>query len=732
MFILKSLLLVACVWASRIESDFNAKARTQAHNQMTKKEYSLEIGGKKITAIFSDLVEQANSVIMACGETRVLVTAVMSKEKSQTDWFNLTVDYIEKFYASGKIGGGRFMKREGKPTDEAILAGRVIDRTLRPLFNQQMEYGVQIIATVLAMDESIDPGILAVNGASLVLSTSEIPWAGPVGAVRLIEKSGEMIFNPSQKVRSEGFDYDLIVCGKENKINMIEAVAYQTPEDKISLAFAKAEEEISKLEAWQKEICKEIGKEKKVLEVSKMSEESLALFEEKIRPELRAHAMTKTPGKEKMEELKKVWKELLKEKFPEQESFKKEVDFFESELDALIHKEAIENNERADGRKMDEVRKLFAEAGGFSKALHGSGIFYRGETHILTALTLGGPEDAQLIDGMEVEENKHFMHHYNFPPFSVGEMGRAGFVNRREVGHGALAEKALEVVLPSKLEFPYTIRLVSEAMASNGSTSQASICASTLALMDGGVPIKAPVAGIAMGLMYKDENNYKILTDIQGPEDHYGDMDFKVAGTENGLTAIQLDVKVEGVSRKILTEAMMQSLDARNKILETIKSAISSPRENISPFAPKIVVVKINSDKIGMVIGSGGKTINEIREKTGTEITIEDDGTVFITGKADGPEEAKKIIENMTHEWKVGDVSNAEITGIKDFGAFAKMMNGQEGMIHISEIAGFRVEKVEEVLKIGQVVPVKVIKNEMGKLGLSIKEADKDFIIKKS
>ncbi len=696
---------------------------------MTKKEYAVEIGGKTITATFSDLVDQANAaVVMSCGETKVLVTAVMSKDKSQTDWFNLTVDYIEKFYASGKIGGGRFMKREGKPTDEAILAGRVIDRTLRPLFNQQMEYGVQIIATVLAMDDSIDPGILAVNGASLALHVSDIPWNGPIGAVRLIERGGEFIFNPSQKSRGEGFEYDLIVCGKDKKINMIEAVAYQIPEAVIASGLSKAEIEIAKIEAWQKEIRNSIGKEKKVLEVEPMSEVSAKIFEEKIRPSLYDHAITNTPGGKKMEELKDSFKKLLKEALPEATSFKKEMDFFEVELDNLIHVEAVKNNKRADGRAMDQVRGLYAQAGGFSKVLHGSGIFYRGGTHVFTALTLGGPEDAQLVDGMELEENKSFMHHYNFPPYSSGEMGRAGFVNRREVGHGALAEKALEVVLPSKIDFPYTIRLVSESMSSNGSTSQASICASTLALMDGGVPIKAPVAGIAMGLMYQDEQNYKVLTDIQGPEDHYGDMDFKVAGTKNGLTAIQLDVKVDGVSHKILVEAMTQSVKARTEILKVITEAIAEPRKDISPFAPKILVTKINPDKIGMVIGSGGKTINEIREKTKTEITIEDDGTVFITGLAEGPEEAKKIIENMTYEWKVGDTSSAEIVGIKDFGAFAKMMNGQEGMIHISEIAPFRVEKVEEVLKLGQIVPVKIIKNEMGKLGLSIKEADKDFV----
>jgi polyribonucleotide nucleotidyltransferase len=421
----------------------------------------------------------------------------------------------------------------------------------------------------------------------------------------------------------------------------------------------------------------------------------------------------------------------LKEKFPEAESYKTELDYYEEAVNQVIHDQAVDADKRADGRRMDEVRELFAQAGGFSKRLHGSGIFYRGGTHIFTALTLGGPEDMQLIDGMEVETDKRFMHHYNFPPYSVGETGRAGFVNRREVGHGALAEKALEVVLPNKEDFPYTIRLVSEALASNGSTSQASICASTLALMDGGVPIKAPVAGIAMGLMYRDENAYKVLTDIQGPEDHHGDMDFKAAGTDKGITAIQLDVKVEGVSLKILSEALEQSKKARLQILDVIKEAIAEPRKEISPFAPKIVVTKINPAKIGLVIGGGGKTINEIREKTSTEITIEDDGTVYITGLADGPERAKKIIEDMVFEWPIGSVTNGEVVGIKEFGAFIKLMNGQEGMAHISELADFRVDKVEDYLKVGQIVPVKVVKIENGKIGLSIKQAEKDFLKKK-
>lgn len=698
---------------------------------MKEKKFTLELGGQNIVATFSDFADQSNAVFMSCNDTIVLVTAVMSKEKSNTDFFNLTVDYLEKFYASGKIGGGRFMKREGKPSDEAILAGRVIDRTIRPLFNQAMEYGVQVIATVLSMDDSIDPGILAVNGASLVLASSEIPWAGPVGAVRLSEKDGVVLLNSSEKKRVEGFDYDLIVCGKEGHINMIEAKAYQIPEKVIASGLARASEEITKLENWQKEIVDEIGKAKRVVEIPEISPEAKKKFEEKIAPQLVTSVMTNTAGKDSMEALKKVWKEALKASFPDAESFKTEMDYYEEAVNQVIHDQAVDADKRADGRRMDEVRELFAKAGGFSKRLHGSGIFYRGGTHIFTALTLGGPEDMQLIDGMEVETDKRFMHHYNFPPYSVGETGRAGFVNRREVGHGALAEKALEVVLPNKEDFPYTIRLVSEALASNGSTSQASICASTLALMDGGVPIKAPVAGIAMGLMYRDENAYKILTDIQGPEDHHGDMDFKAAGSDRGITAIQLDVKVEGVSLKILEEALEQSKKARLEILEVIKKAIPEPRKEISPFAPKIVVTKIAPTKIGLVIGGGGKTINEIREKTGTEITIEDDGTVYITGLSDGPERAKKIIEDMVFEWPMNSVTNGEVVGMKEFGAFVKLMNGQEGMVHISEIADFRVEKVEDYLKVGQIVPVKIIKIENGKLGLSIKQAQIDFVKKK-
>ena len=395
----------------------------------------------------------------------------------------------------------------------------------------------------------------------------------------------------------------------------------------------------------------------------------------------------------------------------------------------MLHKKAIYEDKRADGRKMDELRELYAQAGGISSIMHGSGIFYRGGTHVLSVLTLGGPEDRNLVDGLQLKMEKRFMHHYNFPPYSAGEVGRTGSTNRREVGHGALAEKAVAMVLPSVAEFPYTIRIVSESMASNGSTSQASICGSILALMDGGVPIKAPVAGIAMGLMHETDEKYKILTDIQGPEDHHGDMDFKVAGSRNGITAIQLDVKVEGVPVKILGEAMRQSVKARTAIIETIEKEIPAPRANISPNAPKILIIKIKPDQIGMVIGGGGKTIKEIKEKSGAEITIEDDGTVYFTGKGESAEIAKKIVEGMTHEFKVGEMLKGEVVKLADFGAFVRLNEFTDGMVHISEIAPFRVNQVSDFIKEGMIVPVKIIKvdAERGKLSLSIKEADKDF-----
>ncbi len=703
---------------------------------MQKKEYSVEIGGKTMTAVFTDLAEQSHgSVMLRYGETVVLATACMSKDSQKgLGWFNLTVDYVEKFYASGKILGGRFMKREGKPSEDAILGSRVIDRTLRPLFDQSIRHAVQVIVTVISADDE-DPTILAVNAASLALAVSNIPWAGPVGCVRIGKYDNDVLqINPSQKLREDDSQYkfDLTVCGKDGNINMIEASAHQTPEAELEEAFKVASMEITKIEDFQKKIVAEIGKTKRVIPKEEINPESVKLFNENILPKM-VEAIFSGPGKKEIDELHGVWNKMVKEHYPDRDDFALEDALFDNTENDILHKEAINENKRADGRAMDELRDLYAQAGGVSSIVHGSGIFYRGGTHVLSVLTLGGPEDKQLIDGMQLKVEKRFMHHYNFPPYSAGEVGRAGFTNRREVGHGALAEKALAMVLPSVADFPYTIRVVSESMASNGSTSQASICASILALMDGGVPIKAPVGGIAMGLMYESDDKYKILTDIQGPEDHHGDMDFKIAGTRDGVTAIQLDVKVEGVPIKILGEAMRQSKTARVAIIDRIEKEIPAPRAEISARAPKILIIKINPDKIGMVIGGGGKTIKEIKEKSGAEITIEDDGTVYFTGVGDSANKAKEIVEMMTHEYQVGEILKGEVVKVADFGAFVRLNAFTDGMVHISELAPFRVERVADIIKEGMIVPVKIIKVDAvaGKISLSIREADKDFFAKK-
>lgn len=712
--------------------ELDSRAKPWVKN-MQKKEYSVEIGGKTLTAVFTDLAEQAHgSVMLKYGETIVLATACMSHDKQEgLGFFNLTVDYVEKFYAAGKILGSRFVRREGKPSEEAILASRVIDRTLRPLFEQSIRHAVQVIVTVLSVDKN-DPTILAVNAASLALAVSNIPWNGPIGCVRIGKyENDDLKINPSQDLRLDEntqYKFDMTVCGRAGHINMIEASARQVKEEELAEALSVASAEIAKLEDFQKKIVAEIGKEKRVIEKETISPESVALFNENILPKMEA-AIFEGPGKEKIDALHTEWNNLVREKFPDREDFAVEDNLFDDTENEILHRKAITENKRADGRAMDELRDLYAQAGGLSSQLHGSGIFYRGGTHVLSVLTLGGPEERNLVDGLQLKIEKRFMHHYNFPPYSGGEVGRTGYTNRREIGHGALAEKALAMVLPSVAEFPYTMRLVSESMASNGSTSQASICAGTLALMDGGVPIKAPVAGVAMGLMHESDDKYKILTDIQGPEDHYGDMDFKIAGTREGITAIQLDIKMEGVSIKILGEAMRQSKKARIQILDNIEKEIPKSRPNISPNAPKILVITIDREKIGLVIGAGGKTIKEIMEKTGAEITIEDDGKVYLTGKDGSAEKAKEIIEEMVHEFKTGEVLQGKVVKIADFGAFVQLNDFKDGLVHISEMAPWRVERVSDIIKEGMVVPVKIIKidSENERIGLSIKEADRNF-----
>jgi len=705
---------------------------------MQSKEYEVEIGGKKIIAIFSDLANQANgSVILKSEGTVVMATAVISKDGSKNlGYFNLTVEYLEKFYAAGKILGGQYNKREGRPSDQSILAARMIDRTIRPLFDQHIKNAVQVIVTVIAVGNT-DPKTLGINATSIALHLSNIPWNGPIGAVQISKtkedgtlKVNNYIPNADEAV----YSLDLLVCGKDKTINMIEAMAFELSDEEMGQCFDLASIEISKWEDFQKKLSTEFGKEKLSFPKIELGNDVVSLFNEKIKPMLEEKLFT-NESKKVTSEAETLWNEILEEKYKDSDDDKEQgvaEDYLHHYLDEAFHKMALEKNIRADGRKIDEVRKLFAKAGGISDVLHGSGIFYRGETHVLSVLALGGPEDMQTIEGMESESKKRFMHHYNFPPYSGGETGRVGGINRREMGHGFLAEKALTPVLPTKILFPYTIRVVSESTASNGSTSQASICAATIALMDGGVPIKTPVAGISIGLMESPSGDkYVLLSDIQGPEDHYGDMDFKVAGTKDGITAIQLDVKVAGVKIPILKEALTRAKTARLLILETITSEIAKPRESISPNAPKILTTKINKDQIGMIIGPGGKNINAIREKTGTEITIEEDGTVFVTGKNGGADEAIAIIESMTHEYKIGEMAKGEVVKIMDFGAFVKIGHETEGLVHISEIAPFRVEKVSDILKEGDMVPIKVIKvDERGRLNLSIKEADGNFFKK--
>jgi polyribonucleotide nucleotidyltransferase len=703
-------------------------------SNMEKKIYSLDVGGRELKAEFNDLANQAHGSVMVSYEnTIVLATAVMSLyDKPGSDFFPLTVDYEERFYASGQILGSQFVRREGKPSDDAILSGRIVDRTIRPLFDSHIRREIQVVITVLSVGQ-YDPDVLGVIAASLALGTSDIPWNGPVSSVRIGKKKGSDVLeiNPNYTFRdSEEAEFEMVACGKDDNINMIEVGAYEISNDLMVAALKKASEVIEIIQNFQKKIIKERGKKKVGIEPPLTPPELITLFKGKIGPKLYDHVLPGHPDKGLIGHLRREWSALYKETYPEADQGLASA-YFEEKTDELVHQEAIFNNRRPDGRKMDEVRSLFAQAGEISPILHGSGIFYRGQTHVLSVLTLGGPQDAQIIDSMENQETKRFMHHYNFPPFSTGEIGRMGGQNRRMIGHGALAEKALIPVIPKKEAFPYTIRIVSESMASNGSTSMASVCASTLALMDAGVPIIRPVAGIASGLMMKSTKEYVLLTDIQGPEDHHGDMDFKVAGTRNGITAVQMDVKVDGIPIKILSEALVKAEKARLHILDTIEKAIPEPRKEISPNAPKIIALKINMDQIGLVIGPGGKMVKGIKEKTGAEIDIEDDGTVFITGKNGAAEAAREIIENLTREFKKGDRFEGEITKLAEFGAFVRIAPNTEGLVHISEIAPFRIDQVSKFLRLGQRVPV-IIKDvdEKKRLSLSIKQVNPDFIKK--
>ncbi len=703
---------------------------------MEQKKWSLQIGGRILEVETGLLASQANgSVTVRYGDTVVLAAAVMSKAASKiSGYFPLMVDYEERYYAAGKIKGSRFIKREGRPSDEAVLTGRVVDRTIRPLFNPRMRNDVQVIVTVLSIDGENDPGVISMIAASAALALSNIPWNGPIGAVRVGLVNGDLILNPVNGELKEG-DLDLILSGTQEKINMVEAGAKEVPEEKLLEAFAFGAEGAKKIAAFITEIAKEAGRPKALPALLAGSPE----FEAKIKEFLLQAGLAEAlydPDKnvvdEKTEAIKEKMAVYIKQNFftgDDAELVKmNEISnqILDEVSDEVVHKNILEKELRPDGRKLNEIRKIECAVGILPRT-HGTGLFTRGETQALTVTTLGSPGDEQVIDTMEVDMKKRYIHHYNFPPFSVGEVRPMRGPGRREVGHGALAEKALVPVLPDKDTFPYTTLLVSEILSSNGSSSMASVCGSTLSLMDAGVPIKRPVSGIAMGIIVGSDTNFKVLTDIQGLEDHYGDMDFKAAGTEKGITALQMDVKLDGVTLSMLKEVLAQSKENRAEILQKMLSVIPEPRHEMSQYAPRIIIMHINPEKIRNVIGTGGKIINEIIDETGVQIDIEDDGSVFITSPdAEAAKKAQEWIDNLTHEVKAGEVFNAKITRIMNFGAFAEILPGQEGLIHISELAERRVEKVEDVVKIGDIIPVKVKEiDNQGRINLSAKAVTK-------
>jgi len=692
---------------------------------LEEKVFSLDVAGKKLTAKFSPLAQQANSsVIMQYGDTVVLVTTTMGKvDRLENDFFPLVVDYEERFYAAGKILGSRFIRREGRPSEGAILTARLIDRSIRPLFNQNMRREVQVVATVLSIDGENDPDFPALIGASLALATSDIPWEGPVSGIRIGLVNNELKINPNYTERETG-NLDFFLSSADNKITMLEIGANEIDEDLMNKAAQSALGEIEKIQKFQEQIIKEVGKEKAKILLKEIHPETKTKVQEFLKDKLEEVIYTedKLSRVSKIATLKSNLEEYLKNQGFDDSKIKEGFIVLEEEIDNLVHKNILEKDKRPDGRKLDEIRPIYC-AVGILPRVHGSGLFIRGTTQALSTVTLAAPSHGLTVETMEESDVKRFIHHYNFPPYSVGEISSMRSPGRREIGHGALAEKSLLPIIPKKEDFPYAIRVVSEILSSNGSSSMASVCGSSLALMDAGVPIKNPAAGIAMGLMMENENNYKILTDIQGPEDHYGDMDFKVAGTKNGITGVQMDVKIKGITLKIFEETLLQAKKARLEILKKIEEIITQPRSNLSPFAPKIFTIQIDPEKIRDVIGSGGKTINDIIKKTGVEIDIEEDGQVFVTAPNEkAGNEALEIIKNITHEFKEGEIVTGKVSRILDFGAIIDLGFNKDGLLHISEIANHRINKVEDEVKIGQVLTLKIIKiDENGRISLSLK-----------
>ncbi|ATD30535.1 polyribonucleotide nucleotidyltransferase [Macrococcoides bohemicum] len=686
-----------------------------------KKVFTTEWAGRPLTIETGQLAKQANgAVLVRYGDTVVLSTATASKEPRDVDFFPLMVNYEEKLYAAGKIPGG-FNKREGRPGEDATLTSRLIDRPIRPLFPKGYRNDVQVISIVMSVDPNNSPEMAAMIGSSMALSVSDIPFDGPIAGVNVGLIDNKFIINPNVEAREQSI-LDLQVAGHFDAVNMVEAGAKEVTEEKMLEAIMFGHDEIKKLVTFQKEIIAELNPVKKEfvpVETNTEVEEAVT----KQAEALNLAAAIQTQEKQAREERITAIKVQIVENFQEQgeEAIAIVNKTFDALVKAEVRRQITEDKVRPDGRRPDEIRPLSSEVGLLPRA-HGSGLFTRGQTQAFSIATLGALGEHQIIDGLGVEEEKRYMHHYNFPNFSVGETGPVRAPGRREIGHGALGERALLQVIPDEKEFPYTIRVVSEVLESNGSSSQASICGSTLALMDAGVPIKAPVAGIAMGLVKKDEH-YTILSDIQGMEDALGDMDFKVAGTSKGITAIQMDIKIDGLSEDILREALEQARIGRLHIMEHMLSTISEPSASLSPYAPKIKIIHINPDKIRDVIGPGGKKINEIIDATGVKLDIEQDGTVFI-GSSDEEmiAKAQELIENIVREAKVGEIYMSTVKRIEKFGAFVEIFPGKDALVHISQLAKERVNKVEDVIKMGDQFLVKVTEiDKQGRVNASRK-----------
>ncbi len=683
--------------------------------------FEMELGGRKLVIEHGKMAKQANgAVLVRYGDTVVLVTATASKEPREgIDFFPLTVDYEEKMYAAGKIPGG-FIKREGRPSSDAVLCARLIDRPIRPLFPKGYRNDVQIVATVLSVEQDNAPEIAAMIGASCALSVSDIPFEGPIAGVRVGRVDDAFVINPTEEQR-EVSTLNLTVAGSHDAVMMVEAGANELSEDVILDAILFGHKEIQRLVEFQQDIQEKVGKEKRITKLFTVPENLEKAIEEYAKERL--DAAVRNPDKLSRDadvaDISTDTMEHFLETYPEMD---KEIAMAFHDLEKSVVRHMITHEKiRPDGRGVEEVRPVSCEVGLLPRT-HGSGLFTRGQTQVLTVTTLGPLSDEQIIDGLAPEWSKHYIHHYNFPGYSVGEARPMRSPGRREIGHGALAERALVPVIPSTEDFPYTIRLVSEILESNGSSSMGSVCGSTLSLMQAGVPIKRPVSGVAMGLV-KEGDAYTILTDIQGMEDALGDMDFKVAGTEKGITAIQMDIKVDGLSRDILSSALQQAKRGRAFILGKMLECIDKPAADLSPYAPRVETIKIKVDKIRDVIGTGGKVVKGIIDATGVQIDIHEDGNIFIfSTDGEGMKKAKQMIEDIVREVEVGEVYTGRVTRLLKFGAFVELLPGKEGLCHISQLAKHRVESVEDVVKVGDQLQVKVIEiDEKGRINVSHK-----------